>query len=329
MALWISDVKIAQDRAPESDPANRAFLPGGCHDPVQALDGVGVQLDPAIGQEDAQAIPVAQHVADRLGHRHLAGDARQLLFQVDLERLDPGPAAVLTNRPPGIGRLAADRVLDAVQLGDPPEHLAGDRRLAGLVDLEELPTAVRPAEGEGDGARIIRDGVLFAGQPLEAAPAVDLQHAGVVGQHLAGAVPDPVLGVDVGHRRRQVALPGAVVPGEAPEIAGPGPALAGRQHRQARVVAEQLGRTQHAGEQQLPQRLQPPCRPAHPVRQGGAVEMDAVALQDLGLAVQRQAVVVLRHRHLGQQRLRSAGRRGSALSGAGACTTASAQLRQP
>src|SRR3954463_2113727 len=97
------------------------------------------------------------------------------------------------------------------------------------MDLEELPTAVRPTEGEGDGPRIIRDGILFAGQPLEAAPAVDLQYAGVVGQHLAGAVPDPVLGVDVGHRRRQVALPGAVVPGDAPEIAGPAPA--GCQHR--------------------------------------------------------------------------------------------------
>ena len=108
-------------------PGEQGVLPGGCHDPMQALDGIGVQLDPAIGQEDAQAVPVAQHVADRLGHRHLAGDARQLLFQVDLERLDPGPAPVLSNRPPGIGRLTADLVLDAVQLGDPPEHLAGDR----------------------------------------------------------------------------------------------------------------------------------------------------------------------------------------------------------
>src|SRR4051812_47569866 len=115
--------------------------------------------------------------------------------------------------------------------GDPPEHLAGDRRLAGLMDFEELPPAMRPTEGEGDGPHIIRDGILFAGQPLEAAPAVDLQYAGVVGQHLAGAVPDPVLGVDVGHRRRQVALPGAVIPGDAPEIASPGPALAGCQHR--------------------------------------------------------------------------------------------------
>jgi hypothetical protein len=50
-------------------------------------------------------------------------------------------------------------------------------------------------------------GTVFC-QPLEAA--IDLEHAGVIGQHLAGA--DPVLGIDV--RRRQVALPGAVIPGE-------------------------------------------------------------------------------------------------------------------
>jgi hypothetical protein len=79
-----------------------------------------------------------------------------------------------------------------------------------VVDLEELPTAVRPAEREGDRERIILNGIVFAGQSLEAA--VDLQHTGVIGQHLAGT--DPVLGVDVGHRRRQVALPGAIVPGE-------------------------------------------------------------------------------------------------------------------
>src|SRR3954447_16735441 len=82
------------------------------------------------------------------------------------------------------------------------------------LDLEELPPAVRPAEGQGDGAGIALESVLFAGQALEAAPAVDLEHTGVVGQHLAGTVPDPVLGVDIGHRRRQVALPGAVVPGK-------------------------------------------------------------------------------------------------------------------
>jgi hypothetical protein len=84
------------------------------------------------------------------------------------------------------------------------------------VDFEELPTAMRPAEREGNDPRIIRGGILFAAQPLEATPAVNLQHAGVVSQDLASTVPDPVLGVDISHRRRQVALPGAVVPGDAP-----------------------------------------------------------------------------------------------------------------
>src|SRR3954471_9886018 len=161
LALWISDVKMAQDRAPESAPANRAFFRVVAT--TRCRRSMVFQLDPTVGQEDAQAIPVAQHVADRLGHRHLAGDARQLLFQVNLERLDPGLAAVLTNRPSGIGRLTADRVLDAVQFGDAPEHLAGDRRLAGLMDLKELPTAVRPAEGQGDGAGIALESVLLAG----------------------------------------------------------------------------------------------------------------------------------------------------------------------
>jgi site-specific DNA recombinase len=59
-----------------------------------------------------------------------------------------------------------------------------------------------PAERERDGPRIIRGGIQFAGQPLEAAPAVNLQHAGIVGQYLASTVPNPVLGVDIGHRRR-------------------------------------------------------------------------------------------------------------------------------
>jgi hypothetical protein len=64
----------------------------------------------------------------------------------------------------------------------------------------------------------------------------------------------------------------------------------------------------------------------HAVRpiQGGAVEMDAVALQDL--AVQRQ----LYFDTATWASNPSVGRPpGMALSGAGACTTASAQLRQP
>ena len=51
------------------------------------------------------------------------------------------------------------------------------------------------------------------------------------------------------------------------------------------------------------QRPQPPAGLAHPVAEGGAVELDALAGQDLALPVERDAVAVLRDQHLGQQRL--------------------------
>jgi hypothetical protein len=35
-------------------PGEQSVLPGGRHDPMQTLDGIGIQLNPAIGQEDAQ-----------------------------------------------------------------------------------------------------------------------------------------------------------------------------------------------------------------------------------------------------------------------------------
>src|SRR5690349_5885110 len=42
--------------------------------PDRALDGVGVHLDPAVGEEEGQAGPPAEAVADGSGQRALAGD---------------------------------------------------------------------------------------------------------------------------------------------------------------------------------------------------------------------------------------------------------------
>ena len=69
------------------------------------------------------------------------------------------------------------------------------------------------------------------------------------------------------------------------------------------VIAEDLRRAQDGGEQQFPQRLQPPCRAATPVGQRRAIEVDAVAGIDPRLAVERQAVGVLGDNDLGNQRL--------------------------
>ena len=68
---------------------------------VQALDRIGVDLDAAVAQEDAQPVPVVQGIADRRGERRLAGDPAELGFQVDLERLNLGPALALATRSSG------------------------------------------------------------------------------------------------------------------------------------------------------------------------------------------------------------------------------------
>jgi hypothetical protein len=79
--------------------------------------------------------------------------------------------------------------------------------------------------------------------------------------------------------------------------------------------------------QQAPQRLEPPAGPAHPVAQGRAVELDALAGEDLGLPVKRQKIGVLGHEHVREQGL---GRHPAVIgrSGAEACTTPSSQARQ-
>src|SRR4051794_27236759 len=55
------------------------------------------------------------------------------------------------------------------------------------------------------------------------------------------------------------------------------------------IIGEDPGRAHDVPAQQAPERLQPPARPAHPVAQRGAVELDPLPGEDLRLAVQGQA----------------------------------------
>ena len=96
---------------------------------------------------------------------------------------------------------------------------------------------------------------------------------------------------------------GAVVGRIAPEPADPGPAEAALQGGQRRVVGEHPGMPDDMVEDEVAQRPQPPAGLADPVAQGGAVELDALPGQDLALPVERDAVAVLGHQHLHQQRL--------------------------
>jgi hypothetical protein len=113
----------------------------------------------------------------------------------------------------------------------------------------------------------------------------------------------PVGSVDIDDARRIGPAPGAIVAGISPELAGLGAPAPGVEHRRRRLVGEQLGgrleRDQHA----IIDRSQQPGGAADPIRQGGAIEIDALAGVDLGLPVQRQMIGVFGDENLRDGRI--------------------------
>ena len=88
-----------------------------------ALDDVVVDLDAAVVEEQAQALPARQRVADRLGELGLLADELELGAQPRLEVFDQRPAALLADHATLLGGTAADLALDPVELGDARQRL--------------------------------------------------------------------------------------------------------------------------------------------------------------------------------------------------------------
>ena len=99
------------------------------------------------------------------------------------------------------------------------------------------------------------------------------------------------------------AAPGPIVDRITPQPPLLGPATTGIEHRQRRIIGEQLGRGQYRADDQLIQRRQPPAGPAHPVAQRGSVQRHPLACQHLRLAIQRKTIAELAHHHMHDQRL--------------------------
>jgi hypothetical protein len=81
----------------------------------RALDDVGVDLDSAVVEEQAQASPARQSVADRIGEFARAADQAELLAQPRLQLLDHGPASLLTHGTPLVGRASTDLGFDPIE----------------------------------------------------------------------------------------------------------------------------------------------------------------------------------------------------------------------
>src|SRR4051812_34153973 len=146
-------------------------LASECEGADRALDDIGVELDAAIVEEEAEPGPAGEHIADRFRQLALLADEGELLAQPWLEGVGDGTAA---GRLPLLGRAAADLALNLVERRDANECLGRDRRWASLRQLVEAAAHVRPAEGEAHLAAIR--------QHLVCAIAIDLQHAPEAGE---------------------------------------------------------------------------------------------------------------------------------------------------
>ena len=89
-----------------------------------------------------------------------------------------------------------------------------------------------------------------------------------------------------------------------PELAGPGAAAPRVEHRHRRLVAEHSWRGLDRPQLKLIEALEPPGGTLHPAGERGAVEMDALAGQNLHLPIQRQIPGELRDHHLAHERRR-------------------------
>ena len=186
---------MAQLSAP---PSEEMVLGAELDRPDRALDGIGVDFDAPICEEQAEPLPVTQRIADRFGEGRFGRDAPELGFEPAVHRVDQRSALRLADAGPFIGRAAADARLDLIEFGDPLQRLGGNWRRGGMVEVKELAPDMRPAEGELDRARRPRPA-----QPVEPGIAVDLQHPGELGEVAPRMHALAVLAVNMSDRGRQ------------------------------------------------------------------------------------------------------------------------------
>lgn len=100
------------------------------------LNGVGIELDAAIVEEDAEPAPAAERVAYRVGQLALGTDLAEPGFQIVVQIIDDDAGVLVADGSAMVGTGTANLTVDGMETGDPLQHLGGNRRLVG--EIEEL-----------------------------------------------------------------------------------------------------------------------------------------------------------------------------------------------
>ena len=114
--------------------------------PDAALDDVGVDLDAAVLDEAAKAVPARERIADRLGELALPADAIEFFAKPHLKAVDDWPAVVAADGVALISAAAANVLLYHIERRDAFQRLARDRRRASRGELIETAAHMRPCD---------------------------------------------------------------------------------------------------------------------------------------------------------------------------------------
>ena len=196
-------------------------------------------------------------------------------------------------------RQATDLGLDVVEQLDARERLGRDRRVAADIDLVELAPEVAPAVGE----RHRTAGPCGRGQLLVDGVAVDLQDAVEAVEQLHGVLAAAAGRVGVGDRRRIAAAPWSIVAGDRPEkpvlvLPRPGSSTGQRVSSQ-----NSFGDAFSSSTRRSCSGCSSAAAAPTQCAKRRAIDVHAVARQDLRLPIKRKVIGVLGHHDVGDQRL--------------------------
>lgn len=258
-----------------------------------AFDQIGLEFDAAVVQKARQFFPTRERVADRFGQRAAAGYARQLCFELRAQTVDDRSG----ERPPfgetmG-GRLAAHARFNKIEFADPTQRFRRHGRAGSFGDFVELAPRMGPTGREHD--------VPIGGQSLKACIAVDVQHALEALQMRGRTFAPAIRREQINRRRRFRSAPWPLFTGidpESPRFRAPSARI---EHRNRRVVGEQMVACEHGLAQPIVQRLQPPASAADPSGQRRTTEIDTVSGEDLRLSTERRVIAIFGDQHLREQ----------------------------
>ena len=156
-----------------------------------------------------------------------------------------------------------------------------------------------PAEGERDGLAEI----CCVGNGLVGGVSVALHDAAIGLEQLQRMHGTAAWRIGVGDSGRIRPAPGPVVAGNRPEVSLLGASPAGIEHRRHRLIDRDLERAQNEFTQPKIQRLELRGGITDPERQCGALDRDALAQQNLSLAIERQVPGIFGCQDIGHHRL--------------------------